>query len=76
MRAPSKRVTFVVAFLVANFLLFFPFASEAHEVLPGSGEAGADELEVVPDPALEEDPADDAVPEDLEEDGTEEGELR
>ena len=45
MRAPSKRVTFVIAFLVANFLLFFPFASEAHQELPDPAEGAGEELE-------------------------------
>lgn len=31
MRAPSKRVTFLFAFLAANFLLWFPFASSLDE---------------------------------------------
>ena len=34
MRAPSKRVTFLFAFLAANFLLWFPFASSLDDSRP------------------------------------------
>ncbi len=34
MRAPSKRVTFLFAFLAANFLLWFPFASSLDDTPP------------------------------------------
>lgn len=68
MRAPSKRVTFVIAFLVANFLLFFPFASEAHQGSPAPAEGGGDPLEE-PDadpgpggPTLPEDPDPEPLP--------------
>ena len=71
MRAPSKRVTFVVAFLVANLLLFFPFASEANEELPGPEEAAVDDLEEVESPADLESSADET-----EADAAGEGETR
>jgi len=47
MRAPSKRVTFLFAFLAANFLLWFPFASSLDEEPTGA------ETEVVEEDAVE-----------------------
>jgi hypothetical protein len=56
MRTPSKRTTFLLAFLVTNFLLWFPFAdtvgedpSPAEPQLTEEKEP-ANELETEPEP--------------------------
>ena len=58
MHAPSKRVTFLFAFLAANFLLWFPFATTIDDGEPVEGvvsESGAGE-EVPGDEEEEEQP--------------------
>jgi len=60
MRAPSKRTTFILAFIVANLVLFFPFATPLDDASSTQGENRAAPAEV---PTAEAEPPDADAPE-------------